>query len=56
MHRFTLETLVETVRLEGASILVLAANSEFMNPESLRILRQRVNCPICLVRNWGDSD
>ena len=48
-------TLVESVRSEGASILVLGATAEFMEPESLRFLRQRLNCPICLVRIWGDK-
>jgi hypothetical protein len=48
-------TLVESVHSENASILVLGATAEFMKPESLRHLRQRLKCPICLVRFWGDT-
>jgi hypothetical protein len=26
-----------------------------MDPGTLQLLRQRVRCPICLVRQWGEN-
>lgn len=56
MPRITVGVLVESVRSQGASMLVLGATAEFMDPDTLRFLRQRLKCPICLVRYWGDND
>jgi len=47
--------LIESVQSEGASMLVLGATAEFMDPDILRVLRQRLRCPVCLVRYWGDN-
>jgi hypothetical protein len=54
--RITAGALVESVRSQVASMLVLGATAEFMDPDTLRFLRQRLKCPICLVRYWGDND
>jgi len=55
MSRVTSDKLVESAQSEGASILVVDASAELMEPDSLRFLRQRLKCPICLVRFWGDE-
>jgi hypothetical protein len=55
LSRFNVGSLIESVQSEGASMLVLGATAEFMDPEILRILRQRLRCPVCLVRYWGGS-
>jgi hypothetical protein len=55
MSRFNVGSLIELVQSEAASMLVLGATAEFMDPDILRILRQRLRCPVCLVRYWGDN-
>jgi len=52
---FGANTLIESVQAEGAAMLVLGATPELMEPETLRALRQRARCPICLVRYWGEN-
>lgn len=56
MPRFRVETLIEKVQSEGAAMLVLGATPEFLQPETLSTLRQRLRCPVCLVRRWRDRD
>lgn len=46
------DSLIAAVQSEGASLVVIAATPEFMAPEALSVLRQRLRCPICLVRQW----
>jgi hypothetical protein len=36
-------------------MLVVSATPELMDPDTLQLLRQRVRCPICLVRQWGEN-
>ena len=48
-------TLIESTLMEGAAMLVFSANPELMNPDNLQTLRQRMRCPICLVRTWGEN-
>lgn len=55
LSRLSAPSMIESVQAEGASLLVLRATAEFMNPEILHLLRQRLSCPICLVRYWGGS-
>lgn len=55
LSRFSASSIIEAVQAEGASMLVLGATAEFMNPEVLHTLRQRLRCPICLVRCWADN-
>ncbi len=55
MSRLNVGSLIESVQSESASMLVLGATAEFMDPDILRILRQRLRCPVCLVRCWGDN-
>jgi hypothetical protein len=45
--------LVQTVRAVGATMLVLQASDRLLDSGSLRALRERLHCPICLVRRWG---
>lgn len=47
--------LVDAIRSEGAAMLVIGANPEFITPEVVRVLRERLRCPICLVRRWDDD-
>ena len=49
-------SLIESAVAEGAAMLVLDATGEWMEPDTLRRLRHRLRCPICLVRDWfGDG-
>lgn len=43
-------TLIGSAQAEGAAMLVLNATRELMDPQNLRLLRQRARCPICLVK------
>jgi hypothetical protein len=47
--------LIETAQAEGAGMLVVGATPELMAPDTLQFLRQRVRCPVCLVRHWNNS-
>lgn len=49
-------SLIDSARALGSSMLVLSATPELMVPENLRILRQRLSCPVCLVRYWGEKN
>jgi len=48
----SIHSIVNAVQAEGSALLVLSATSRFMEPETLQILRERVRCPVCLVRRW----
>ena len=45
--------LVEATQAEGAALLVLTATEELLESRNLQLLREKVRCPICLVRRWG---
>jgi hypothetical protein len=51
---FGVSSLTEGAQAEGATMLVVSATPELMDPGTLQLLRQRVRCPICLVRQWGE--
>ena len=53
---YGVNSLIEAAQAEGAAMLVVSATPELMNPEILQLLRQRVRCPICLVRQWGENE
>jgi hypothetical protein len=44
--------LVDAAHLEGAALFVMAATDELLKPATLHLLRERLRCPICLVRQW----
>jgi len=46
---YDVESLAGSARAENAAMLVLTATPEIMSPDFLRLLRQRIRCPICLV-------
>jgi hypothetical protein len=48
-------TLIVSAQAEGAVMLVVGATREFMDPDTLLLLRQRLRCPVCLVRYWGEN-
>jgi len=47
--------LIEATHAEGAGLLVLPATEDLLEPSNLHLLRDRLRCPICLVRQWGVS-
>jgi hypothetical protein len=44
--------LVDAAHFEGAALFVMAATDELLEPATLHLLRERLRCPICLVRQW----
>jgi hypothetical protein len=52
---YDISSLIEAAQAEGAAMLVVSATPELMDPDTLQLLRQRVRCPICLVRQWGEN-
>jgi hypothetical protein len=58
LHSRTLEAatpaaLVEAVRAEAAALLVIGISEQLVTSASLQALRDRLDCPICLVRGWA---
>jgi hypothetical protein len=47
--------LIAAVRAENAGMLVLGASEKLVKSESLRSLREQLQCPVCLVRRWDGS-
>jgi nucleotide-binding universal stress UspA family protein len=47
--------LIAAARAEDADMLVLGTSEELLKPESLRLLRKQLRCPICLVRRWNGN-
>jgi hypothetical protein len=47
--------LVDAVHREGATLFVAAANEAFLQPATLQVLRERLRCPVCLVREWDEG-
>ena len=52
---YGVNSLIEAAQAEGAAILVVSATPELMDLDTLQLLRQRVRCPICLVRRWSEN-
>ena len=52
----TLDDLVAAARVAGAGLLVIAATDEVMAPAGLHTLREKLRCPICLVRHWDQNN
>lgn len=48
-------SLIQAIQVEAPALLVIGASIGFLSPEILRALRERLRCPVCLVRYW-DSD
>jgi hypothetical protein len=51
-----LRGLVDAVRAEGAALFVTAATEALLQPANLHFLRERLRCPICLVRQWEERE
>jgi hypothetical protein len=49
------QSLIAETRLEGAGMLVLGATEERLKPESLRLLREQLRCPVCLISRREDT-
>ena len=49
-----LRGLVDAVRAERAALFVTAATEALLEPVNLHYLRERLRCPICLVRQWEE--
>ena len=47
-----LPALVDAAHREGATLFVAAATAAFLQPATLQVLRERLRCPVCLVREW----
>ena len=45
--------LIDAAHREGATLFVAAATETFLRPATLQALRERLRCPVCLVRRWG---
>jgi hypothetical protein len=46
--------LVGAAHAEGATLFVSAATEELLEPVNLQFLREKLRCPICLVRQWEE--
>jgi len=49
------QSLVEAARAEAATMFVIGASEDMIEPGALRSLREHLRCPICLVRYWDDN-
>jgi len=47
--------LVDAAHAEGAALFVAAATDDLLQPLNLQVLRDKLHCPICLVRRWGEA-
>ena len=45
--------LLEAAYQEAATLFMVAATEDILQPATLQALRERLRCPICLVRQWG---
>jgi len=48
--------LVDAAHAEGAALFVIAATDDLLAPATLQLLRERLRCPICLVRQWQEPN
>lgn len=46
--------LVGAAQAEGAALFVCAATEELLEQANLQFLREKLRCPICLVRQWDE--
>ena len=44
--------MIDAAHAAGAGLFVVAATDELLEPVTLQMLRERLRCPICLVRQW----
>ena len=49
------QNLIAATLAEDAGMLVLGTSEELVKSESLRLLREQLSCPICLVRQWDGN-
>jgi hypothetical protein len=47
--------LVDAINAENVGLLVIGATDNLLQPAILQALRERLRCPICLVRRWGEE-
>jgi hypothetical protein len=47
--------LVDAAHAAGAALFVIAATDDLLEPATLQLLRERLRCPICLVRQWSGN-
>lgn len=47
--------LVDAINAENVGLLVIGATDNLLQPAILQALRERLRCPICLVRRWGEG-
>jgi len=47
--------LARATHAEAASMLVIGISDQTLNPVPLQVLRERIRCPICLVRRWSNK-
>ena len=47
--------LVDAINAQNVGLLVIGATDNFLQPAILQALRERLRCPICLVRRWGEE-
>jgi len=52
----SVEDLARATHVQGASLLVIGISAATLDPIALRALRERLRCPICLVRRWGKNE
>jgi hypothetical protein len=45
-------SLVQAARAEAAVLFVLALSADLLESNKLQYLREKLHCPICLVRQW----
>ncbi|MDT8320361.1 MAG: hypothetical protein RQ826_07520 [Xanthomonadales bacterium] len=48
-------TIISAIRRETPAMLVLGATETLLAGDALRLLREQLRCPICLVRNWREE-
>jgi hypothetical protein len=47
--------LAEAAQRQNAAMLVIGASEELLSPAAIQTLRERLRCPICVVRQWDDG-
>lgn len=47
--------LARASHAEAASMLVIGISDQTLNPAALQVLRERLRCPVCLVRRWSNK-
>ena len=51
----SVQDLARATHVRGAGLLVIGISAATLDPVALRALRERLRCPICLVRRWGKN-